>query len=67
MLMASGQRIDVLVQAVKSGTYAFHAVLYDQGYASPTGPIARLVIEGDPLPMNLLAKLPTPPEKLIGD
>jgi FtsP/CotA-like multicopper oxidase with cupredoxin domain len=67
MLMAPGQRIDVLVQAVKSGTYAFRAVLYDQGYASPTGPIARLVIEGDPLPMNLLAKLPTPPEKLIGD
>ena len=67
MLMAPGQRIDVLVQAGKPGTYAFRAVPYDQGYAAPTGPIARLVIEGDPLPMNLPAKLPAPPEKLIGD
>jgi FtsP/CotA-like multicopper oxidase with cupredoxin domain len=67
MLMAPGQRIDVLVQAGKSGTYAFRAVPHDQGCASPTGPIARLVIEGDPLPMNLPAKLSTPPEKLIGD
>ena len=67
MLMAPGQRIDVLVQAGKPGTYAFRAVPYDQGYASPTGPIARLVIEGDPLPMNLPAKLPAPWEKLIGD
>ena len=53
MLMAPGQRIDVLVQAGKPGSYAFRAVPYDQGYASPTGPIARLVVEGDPLPMNL--------------
>ena len=67
MLMAPGQRIDVLVQAGKPGTYAFRAAPYDEGYAAPTGPIARLVVEGDPLPMNLPAKLPTLPEKLIGD
>ena len=67
MLMAPGQRIDVLVQAGQPGTYALRAVPYDQGYASPTGPIARLVIEGDPLPMSLPAKLPAPLEKLIGD
>jgi FtsP/CotA-like multicopper oxidase with cupredoxin domain len=67
MLMAPGQRIDVLVQAGKPGTYAFRAVPYDQGYASPTGPIATLVIAGDPLPMNLPTKLPAPLEKLIGD
>ena len=67
MLMAPGQRIDVLVQAGKPGSYAFRAVPYDQGYASPTGPIARLVVEGDPLPMNLPTELPTPREKLIGD
>jgi FtsP/CotA-like multicopper oxidase with cupredoxin domain len=67
MLMAPGQRIDVLVRAGKPGTYAFRAVPYDQGYASPTGPIARLVVEGDPLPMNLPTKLPAPLEKLIGD
>jgi FtsP/CotA-like multicopper oxidase with cupredoxin domain len=67
MLMAPGQRIDVLVQAGQPGTYALRAVPYDQGYPSPTGPIARLVIEGDPLPMNLPAELPAPLEKLIGD
>jgi FtsP/CotA-like multicopper oxidase with cupredoxin domain len=55
MLMAPGQRIDVLVQAGEPGTYALRAVPYDQGYASPTGPIARLVVEGDPLPMSLPA------------
>jgi len=55
------------VQAGQPGTYALRAVPYDQGYASPTGPIARLVIEGDPLPMRLPAKLPAPLEKLIGD
>src|SRR5258706_9422403 len=37
MLMAPGQRIDVLVQAGKPGTYALRAVAYDQGYSSPTG------------------------------
>jgi FtsP/CotA-like multicopper oxidase with cupredoxin domain len=67
MLMAPGQRLDVLVQAGEPGTYAFRAVPYDQGYPSPTGPIARLVIEGDPLPMRLPAKLPALREKLIGD
>jgi FtsP/CotA-like multicopper oxidase with cupredoxin domain len=67
ILMAPGQRIDVLVQAGKSGSYMFRAVPHDQGYNSPIGPIARLVVEGDPLPMNLPTKLPTPREKLIGD
>lgn len=67
MLIAPGQRLDVLVQAGEPGSYAFRAVPYDQGYASPTGPIARLVVAGDPLPMSLPAKLPAPLEKLIGD
>jgi FtsP/CotA-like multicopper oxidase with cupredoxin domain len=67
MLMAPGQRLDVLVQAGEPGTYAFRAVPYDQGYASPTGPIARVVVAGDPLPMTLPAKLPAPREKFIGD
>ena len=67
MLMAPGQRHDVLVQAGEPGTYLLRAVPYDQGYAAPTGPIARLVVAGDPLPMNLPARLPAPLEKLIGD
>jgi FtsP/CotA-like multicopper oxidase with cupredoxin domain len=67
MLMAPGQRIDVLVQAGEPGTYALRAVPYDQGYAAPAGPIARLVVEGDPLPMNLPTELPPLLEKIIGD
>ena len=55
MLMAPGQRIDVLVQAGEPGSYALRAVPYYQGYAAPIGPMARLVIEGDPLPMSLPA------------
>jgi FtsP/CotA-like multicopper oxidase with cupredoxin domain len=65
--MAPGQRIDVLVQAGKPGSYLLRAVPNNQGYDSPTGPIAHLVVEGEPLPMNLPTKLPASPEKLIGD
>jgi FtsP/CotA-like multicopper oxidase with cupredoxin domain len=67
MLTAPGQRIDVLVRAGEPGAYAFRAVPYYQGYDVPTGPIARLLVEGDPLPMNLPAKLPIPREKPIRD
>ena len=38
MLIAPGQRIDVLVQAGEPGTYELAALPYDQGYPSPTGP-----------------------------
>ena len=68
MLMAPGQRIDVLIEAGKPGTYAFRAIPYDEGYSSPAGPLARLVVEGDPMVMSLPAKLsPTPPEPIIRD
>jgi FtsP/CotA-like multicopper oxidase with cupredoxin domain len=67
MLMVPGQRIDVLVQAGTPGSYMFRAVPYNQGYDSPTGPIAHLVVEGDPLAMNLPTKLPASPEKIVGD
>ncbi len=67
MLMVPGQRIDVLVQASAPGTYMLHGVPYNQGYEAPTGPIARVVVEGEPLPMNLPTELPPLPEKLIGD
>jgi FtsP/CotA-like multicopper oxidase with cupredoxin domain len=67
ILMAPGQRIDVLVKAGASGRYAFRAVPYNQGYNSPTGPIASVVVEGDKLAMALPAKLPPSPEKLIAD
>jgi FtsP/CotA-like multicopper oxidase with cupredoxin domain len=67
MLMAPGQRVDVLVQAGQPGTYAFRAVPYNQGYSSPTGPLARIVVEGEPRPMKLPEKLPPVPEKTIRD
>lgn len=67
MITAPGQRIDVLVKAGAPGTYALRALPYDQGYPSPTGPVARLVVEGDPLPMELPKKLPPPPTKMIED
>ena len=67
MLIAPGQRIDVLVQAGKPGTYALRGIPFDQGYTANTGPIARLVVEGDPLPMRLPTRLPPLPEPLITD
>src|SRR5262249_47638250 len=66
-LIAPGQRIDVLVQAGKPGSYNLRAVPYYQGYNSPTGPLARLVVEGDPVKMGLPTKLPPLAERIIGD
>jgi FtsP/CotA-like multicopper oxidase with cupredoxin domain len=67
MLIAPGQRIDVLVQAGKPGNYLLRALPYDQGYAAPTGPIARIVVEGKPMAMKLPARLPPYREKIIRD
>jgi FtsP/CotA-like multicopper oxidase with cupredoxin domain len=67
MLMTPGQRSDILVQAGKPGSYLLRAVPYDQGYAAPTGAIARVVVDGDPLKMSLPTELPPSPEKIIGE
>ena len=67
LLMAPGQRADVLIQAGAPGTYEFRGLPYDQGYPSPTGPVARLVVAGDPLPMRLPASLPKAPLETIRD
>ena len=67
LLMAPGQRADVLVQAGGPGTYELNAMPYDQGHDSPTGPLARVVVAGDPLPMKLPAALPKPPLETIRD
>lgn len=67
MLMGPGQRVDVLVKAGEPGTYSLRALPYDQGYPSPTGPVARIVVEGEPLPMKLPASLPRPAHKHIAD
>ena len=65
--MAPGQRADVLVQAGAAGTYALRAVANDQGYPSPVGPLARLVVEGEPLAMRLPTTLGKAPLATIGD
>lgn len=67
MIMAPGQRIDVLVKAGKPGTYALRALPYDQGYLSPAGPLARVVVEGEPMDMKLPSKLPPAPYQPIKD
>lgn len=62
LLIAPGQRADLLVQAGPAGSYALRAIANDQGYPSPTGPLARLLVEGDPMSMPLpplaLGKVP---------
>ena len=65
--MAPGQRADVLVQAATPGSYLLRAIANDQGYASPEGPLARVVVEGEPMPMALPVSLSLPPLKTIGD
>jgi FtsP/CotA-like multicopper oxidase with cupredoxin domain len=67
LLIAPGQRIDLLVQAGAPGTYELRALPYDQGYPSPHGLIAYIVVAGEPLSMKLPDKLPPPPLATIRD
>ena len=66
-VVTPGQRIDVLVQAGDTGEYLLQALPNDQGYPSPTGPLARVVVAGEPLPMDLPAALPAGPLASIRD
>jgi FtsP/CotA-like multicopper oxidase with cupredoxin domain len=67
LVMAPGQRADVLVQAGAPGAYELQAIANDQGYPSPTGPLAHVVVEGEPVTMSLPAALPESPLTSIGD
>ena len=67
LLIAPGQRADVLVKAGDPRIYALAAVAYDQGYSSPTGPLASIVVEGEPMEMALPATLGAPPLRSIRD
>lgn len=67
LLMAPGQRADVLVQAGKPGTYPLRAISNDQGYASPVGRLARVVVEGEPHAMRLPGALGPAPLATIRD
>jgi FtsP/CotA-like multicopper oxidase with cupredoxin domain len=67
LLMAPGQRADVLVKAGRPGTYELAGLPNDQGYPSPSGPVARVVVAGEPLEMALPAALPPPPFEDVRD
>src|SRR5262245_11554992 len=67
LLMAPGQRADVLVQAGGPGTYELNAMPFDELHPMATGPLARVVVAGAPLPMKLPAALPKPPLEAIRD
>jgi FtsP/CotA-like multicopper oxidase with cupredoxin domain len=67
IVIAPGQRIDLLVQAGAPGTYELRALPYDQGYPSPHGLVARVVVAGEPLLMKLPDKLPPSPLATIRD
>lgn len=66
-LILPGQRADVVIQAGAPGTYELRALPYDQGHPSPVGPLARVVVAGEPMNMKLPASLPKPPLQPIGD
>jgi len=67
VLIAPGQRIDFLVQAGAPGSYELQALPYDQGYPSPHGLLAHVVVAGEPLAMKLPASLPPAPLATIRD
>jgi FtsP/CotA-like multicopper oxidase with cupredoxin domain len=67
LLIAPGQRADLLVHAGTAGSYALRAIANDQGYPSPVGPLARILVEGEPLLMKLPAALGRVPLADIGD
>lgn len=66
-LILPGQRADLLIQAGAPGTYELRALPYDQGHPAPVGPLARLVVAGEPMNMKLPAALPKAPLETIKD
>lgn len=67
VVTSPGQRVDLLVQAGADGDYLLAAIENNQGYPSPTGPLARVIVEGEPMAMDLPSALPTPPLAPIED
>jgi FtsP/CotA-like multicopper oxidase with cupredoxin domain len=67
LVIAPGQRVDVLVQAGVIGNYALRAIANDQGYASPVGPLAQIIVDGQPVSMPLPATLGGAPLAAIRD
>jgi FtsP/CotA-like multicopper oxidase with cupredoxin domain len=71
ILLAPGNRVEVLVKAGARGTYRFRAASYDQGH--PGGPmpevqLGTLVVQGDSVDMRLpTGSLPTvpPPDTVV--
>ena len=57
----------MLVQAGEPGAYLLQALPYFQGYDAPTGPLAKVIVEGDPVSMSLPSALPAAPLETIRD
>lgn len=67
IVVAPGQRVDLLIQAGDPGEYDLAAIAHDQGYPSPTGPLARLIVAGETAAMALPTSLPPAPLAPIED
>jgi FtsP/CotA-like multicopper oxidase with cupredoxin domain len=63
ILIAPGNRVDVMVRAGAPGTYVLRSI--DDGFPAPTGQVAvdlvTVVVEGEPLVMDLPTQLPGTP------
>ena len=51
----------------RPGTYELRALPYDQGYPSPAGLVASVVVAGEPMSMKLPSELPPSPMTPIRD
>lgn len=61
ILLAPGNRADVLVQAGEPGKYRLRKLAYDQGYGVIGSEVlATVKVEGDPVSMSLPTTLPAP-------
>jgi FtsP/CotA-like multicopper oxidase with cupredoxin domain len=68
LLIVPGQRADLLIKAGAPGTYALRSLPFDQGEGpNRTWILAEVVVNGEPLPMNLPAKLPPGPIAAVRD
>jgi len=67
LVLAPGQRYDVLVRAGEPGAYQLRALPHNEGYSVPTGIVAHLLVAGEPIVMNLPSSLPASPMRTIRD
>jgi FtsP/CotA-like multicopper oxidase with cupredoxin domain len=67
LVIAPGQRYDVLVRAGGPEVYELRALPYAEGYSVPTGLVARVVVAGEPMTMEFPSSMPAPPLRSVRD